>query len=88
MKKSLTIGDPSTVAVILPATGAEVSALSVVMDVLGGPLSGGLTAIIKMFDLGDAPSEDCATAHFFLAINIASLTSVENFKATVDPRSI
>ena len=76
--------DPSKVAVILPAAGTKGSALSVVMDVLCGPLSGGLTGIIKMFDPGDALSEDCAPAHFFLAINIANLTSVENFKATVD----
>ena len=54
--------DPSKVAVILPAAGAKKgSALSVVMDVLCGPLSGGLTGIIKMFDPGDIYRELNAT---------------------------
>ena len=58
--------DPSKVAVILPAAGAKKgSALSVVMDVLCGPLSGGLTAIIKMFDPGDAPQRRLRNGSLF-----------------------
>ena len=76
--------DPSKVAVILPAAGPKGSALAVIMDVLCGPLSGGLTGIIKMSNPGDAPSEERGTAHFFLAVNIGSFTAVEAFKETVD----
>ena len=58
--------DPSKVAVILPAAGAKKgSALSIVMDVLCGPLSGGLTAIIKMFDPGDAPQRRLRNGSLF-----------------------
>ncbi|MCZ6679683.1 MAG: Ldh family oxidoreductase [Candidatus Poribacteria bacterium] len=76
--------DPSKVAAILPAAGPKGSALAMVMDVLCGPLSGGLMGINKKYQPGDAPPEKLATAHFFLAINIASLTSVEEFKAEID----
>ncbi len=76
--------DPSKVAAILPAGGPKGSALAIVMDVLCGPLSGGLMGINKKFQPEDAPPEKVATAHFFLAINIASLTSVDEFKAEID----
>lgn len=76
--------DPSKVSVVLPAAGTKGSALAIVMDVLCGPLSGGLTGIAKRYDPGDASPEQRATAHFFMAINIASFTQVEAFKAEVD----
>ena len=76
--------DPSKVNAILPAAGPKGSGLAMVMDVLCGCLGGGLMAINKKFDPEDAPPEKRATAHFFLAINIASLTSVEAFKAEID----
>ncbi len=76
--------DPSKVSVILSAAGPKGSALAIVMDVLCGPLSGGLMGINKRFAPADEPPEKRATAHFFMAINIASLTSVEAFKAEVD----
>ena len=76
--------DPSKVSVVLPAAGTKGSALAIVMDVLCGPLSGGLMGIAKRYDPGDAPPEKRATAHFFMAINIASFTQVETFKSEID----
>ena len=76
--------DPSKVAAILPAAGPKGSALAMVMDVLCGPLSGGLMGINKHFQPGDAPPEKRQSSHFFFAINIASFTSVIEFKAEID----
>ena len=76
--------DPSKVAAILPAAGPKGSALAIVMDVLCGPLSGGLMGINKQYQPGDAPREKRVSAHFFFAINIASFTSIVEFKAEID----
>ena len=76
--------DPSKVAAILPAEGPKGSALAIVMDVLCGPLSGGLMGINKHYQPGDAPREKRVSAHFFFAINIASFTSIVEFKAEID----
>ena len=76
--------DPSKVAAILPAAGPKGSALAIVMDVLCGPLSGGLMGINKHYQPGDAPREKRVSAHFFLAINIASFTAIAEFKAEID----
>ena len=76
--------DPSKVAAILPAAGPKGSALAIVMDVLCGPLSGGLMGINKRFQPGDAPLEKRVSSHFFFAINIASFTAVSEFKAEID----
>ena len=76
--------DPSKVAAILPAAGPKGSALAIVMDVLCGPLSGGLMGINKHYQPGDAPREKRVSAHFFLAINIASFTPIVEFKAEID----
>ena len=76
--------DPSKVAAILPAAGPKGSALAIVMDVLCGPLSGGLMGINKHYQPGDAPREKRVSAHFFFAINIASFTSIAEFKAEID----
>lgn len=76
--------DPSKVAAILPAAGPKGSALAIVMDVLCGPLSGGLMGINKHYQPGDAPPEKRTSAHFFLAINIDSFTSIVEFKAEID----
>ena len=76
--------DPSKVSVILPAAGPKGSALAIVMDILCGPLGGGLTGIVKQFNPGDAPAEKHATAHFFMAINIIDFTPVDAFKAEID----
>ena len=76
--------DPSKVAAILPAAGPKGSALAIVMDVLCGPLSGGLMGINKRFQPGDAPPEKRVSAHFFLAIDIGSFTPVVEFKAEID----
>ena len=76
--------DPGKVATILPAAGPKGSALAIVMDVLCGPLSGGLMGINKHYQPGDAPREKRVSAHFFFAINIASFTSITEFKAEID----
>jgi LDH2 family malate/lactate/ureidoglycolate dehydrogenase len=76
--------DPSKVSVILPAAGPKGSGLAIVMDALCGPLGGGLMGVSKRYDPGDAPPEKRATAHFFMAIHIASFTSVGEFKAEID----
>ncbi len=76
--------DPSKVAAILPAAGPKGSALAMVMDVLCGPLSGGLMGINKHFQPGDTPPEKRQSSHFFFAINIASFTAVGEFKAEID----
>ena len=76
--------DPSKVAAILPAAGPKGSALAIVMDILCGPLSGGLMGINKHYQPGDAPSEKRTSAHFFLAIDIGSFTSIAEFKAELD----
>ncbi len=76
--------DPSKVAAILPAAGPKGSALAIVMDVLCGPLSGGLMGINKHYQPGDAPREKRVSSHFFFAINIASFTAIEEFKAEID----
>ena len=76
--------DPSKVAAILPAAGPKGSALAIVMDVLCGPLSGGLMGINKQYQPGDAPREKRVSSHFFFAINIASFTSIVEFKAEID----
>ncbi len=76
--------DPGKVAAILPAAGPKGSALAIVMDVLCGPLSGGLMGINKHYQPGDAPREKRVSAHFFFAINIASFTSIAEFKAEID----
>jgi len=76
--------DPSKVAAILPAAGPKGSALAIVMDVLCGPLSGGLMGINKHYQPGDAPREKRVSAHFFFAINIAGFTSITEFKAEID----
>ena len=76
--------DPTKVAAILPAAGPKGSALAIVMDILCGPLSGGLMGINKRFQPGDAPLEKRVSAHFFFAINIASFTDVAEFKAEID----
>ena len=54
------------------------------MDVLCGPLSGGLMGINKHYQPGDAPREKRVSAHFFFAINIASFTAITEFKAEID----
>ncbi len=76
--------DPSKVAAILPAAGPKGSALAIVMDVLCGPLSGGLMGINKHYQPGDAPLEKRVSSHFFFAINIASFTAVSDFKTEID----
>ena len=76
--------DPGKVAAILPAAGPKGSALAIVMDVLCGPLSGGLMGINKHYQPGDAPREKRVSAHFFFAINIAGFTSITEFKAEID----
>ncbi len=76
--------DPSKVTAILPAAGPKGSALAIIMDVLCGPLGGGLMGINKAYNSRNAPPEKIATAHFFLAINIASLTLVDQFKDEMD----
>jgi LDH2 family malate/lactate/ureidoglycolate dehydrogenase len=76
--------DPTKVAAILPAAGPKGSALAIVMDVLCGPLSGGLMGINKHYQPGDAPREKRVSSHFFFAINIASFTSIVEFKAEID----
>ena len=76
--------DPGKVAAILPAAGPKGSALAIVMDILCGPLSGGLMGINKQYQPGDAPREKRVSAHFFLAINIASFTAIAEFKAEID----
>jgi LDH2 family malate/lactate/ureidoglycolate dehydrogenase len=76
--------DPSKVTAILPAAGPKGSALAMVMDVLCGPLSGGLMGINKHFQPEDTPPEKRQSSHFFFAINIASFTSVMEFKAEID----
>lgn len=76
--------DPSKVAAILPAAGPKGSALAIVMDVLCGPLSGGLMGINKHYQPGDVPREKRVSSHFFFAINIDSFTSVAEFKAEID----
>jgi len=76
--------DPTKVAVILPAAGPKGSALAIIMDVLCGPLSGGLMGINKRYQPGDAPPEKRTSAHFFFAINIANFTDVSEFKAEID----
>ena len=76
--------DPGKVAAILPAAGPKGSALAIVMDILCGPLSGGLMGINKHYQPGDAPREKRVSAHFFFAINIASFTSIVEFKAEID----
>ena len=76
--------DPGKVAAILPAAGPKGSALAIVMDVLCGPLSGGLMGINKRFQPGNAPLEKRVSSHFFFAINIASFTAVSEFKAEID----
>jgi LDH2 family malate/lactate/ureidoglycolate dehydrogenase len=55
-----------------------------IMDVLCGPLGGGLMGINKAYNPRNAPHEKIATAHFFFAINVASLTSVDQFKEEMD----
>lgn len=76
--------DPSKVVAILPAAGPKGSALAIIMDVLCGPLGGGLMGINKAYNPRNAPPEKMATAHFFFAINVASLTSVDQFKEEMD----
>ena len=76
--------DPSKVAAILPAAGPKGSALAIIMDVLCGPLGGGLMGINKAYNPRNAPPEKIATSHFFFAINIANLTSVDEFKEEMD----
>ena len=76
--------DPSKVAAILPAAGPKGSALAIVMDILCGPLSGGLMGINKRFQPGNTPPEKRTSAHFFLAIDIGSFTPIAEFKAELD----
>ena len=76
--------DPSKVAAILPAAGPKGSALAIVMDILCGPLSGGLMGINKHYQPGDTPPEKRTSAHFFLAIDIGSFTPIAEFKAELD----
>jgi LDH2 family malate/lactate/ureidoglycolate dehydrogenase len=54
------------------------------MDVLCGPLSGGLMGINKRFQPEDTPLEKRVSGHFFFAINIANFTAVSEFKAEID----
>jgi ureidoglycolate dehydrogenase (NAD+) len=69
--------DPAEVAIVLPM-GPKGYGLAVVMDILSGPLGGGLASCNKP----GHPRPD--QGHFFWALDVAHFTPVEAFRAEID----
>ena len=69
--------DPAQAAIVLPM-GPKGYGLGIVMDILSGPLSGGLASCHKP----GHPRPD--QGHFFWALNIAHFTPLDAFRAEID----